>query len=168
MKKLISVLLAVFMLTSLSAPAIYASGDTIYYQPNSIGVVGGVDAVNVAGAVAGSADATGIKKYTPRNNPEKPTYHAGFIYNNSGAFTATRSANYVVFESDFILSEGASQGKILLNIQGTSKETGKEVNAISVKLENNAFSYYTSLKNEAMGVSAEKGKTYRVKVIAEL
>ena len=79
----------------------------------------------------------------------------------------TASSGVMVFESDFILSEGASQGKILLNIQGTSKETGKEVNAISVKLENNAFSYYTSLKNEAMGVSAEKGKTYRVKVIAD-
>ena len=103
MKKLISVLLAVFMLTSLSAPAIYASGDTIYYQPNSIGVVGGVDAANATGAVAGSVDATGIKQYTPRNNPEKPTYHAGFIYNNSTAFAATQSASYVVFESDLLL-----------------------------------------------------------------
>lgn len=146
MKKLISVLLAVFMLTSLSAPAIYASGDTIYYQPNSIGVVGGVDAVNVAGAVAGSADATGIKKYTPRNNPEKPTYHAGFIYNNSGAFTATRSANYVVFESDFIASE-------LINISvcrsGSGDATAKltsgwiegQWNTIRIVYENPTTSY---------------------------
>ncbi len=105
MKKLISVLLTVFMLTALTAPATFAADDTTYYQPNSIGVVGGVDAANATGAVAGSADATGIKKYTPRNNPEKPTYHAGFIYNNAAAFTATQSANYVVFESDFIASD---------------------------------------------------------------
>lgn len=146
MKKLISVLLTSFMLTALSAPAIYASGDTTYYQPNSISVVGGVDAANATGAVAGSVDATGIKQYTPRNNPEKPTYHAGFIYNNSTAFAATQSASYVVFESDFIASD-------LINISvcrsGSGDATAKltsgwvegQWNTIRIVYENPTTSY---------------------------
>ncbi len=107
MKKLISGLLTVFMLTALIAPATFASTD--YYAPNSIQVVGGNNATDATDPVYGASTADGIKKFTKRNKtqaeiettPSYATYHAGFIYNDTTAFSATQESNYVVFESDF-------------------------------------------------------------------
>lgn len=125
MKKLISILATLAMVLSVTSsviPTVFAEGETTYYLPTEVGVVGGALATAITKPVYGMVSVDGVKKYTPRNHESILTYHAGFIYKDATAFKETQAANYVVFETDFA---GNTIQKISVCRRGSGDATAK-------------------------------------------